>query len=83
MDALSLSQLTQQINQQENLSERLLEAEALAEVTVMTEFVDLSKTTVHQYLATLSKLVVQSRELSEKVLDALCELRSSIKNSLP
>jgi hypothetical protein len=74
MDGFRLAQLTNQINQQENLIQRLLEVEALSGVAVQMDFLALPRSTVFQYLSALSEAISQSRRLSQAVLFGLEKL---------
>ncbi len=65
-----ISLINQQADEQENLSEYLAKADALAQVAVTTEFLELSEFVVHNYLWVLSDIISQARELNERLLNS-------------
>ena len=71
MDAISLSQLVNQINQHifslETLEHYLQQAESLIHVATTTEFVQAPKRIMHNYLWTLSNTIECAQKLNERI----------------
>lgn len=70
-----LSLINQQIEAQEDLSDCLSKAEALAQVAVTPGFVELSEPVIYNYLWLLSDIVIQARNLNQQSLSTLLKQR--------
>ena len=63
------------IETQENLGEYLLKAEALAQVAVTLEFLELSEEVTYNYLWLLGDLISEARRINEHLQGALLKHR--------
>lgn len=70
-----LSLINQQVDAQENLNEHLAKAEALAQVAITTEFLELSESIIYNHLWALSDIVSQAKNLNEQSLNFLLRQR--------
>lgn len=77
-----ISLINQQTDEQEDLSEYLAKADALAQIAVTTEFLELSEFVVHNYLWVLSDIISQAKELNERSLNTLIKQRPLLDLSI-
>jgi hypothetical protein len=63
--------LNRQIEAQENLTTQLGKVSALLQGTLRTDFLELPKSDIYNYLWVASDLLIEAKTMSEKILDAL------------
>jgi hypothetical protein len=66
-----ISLINQQVDAQEKLNEHLAKAEALAQITITTEFLELSESIIYNHLWALSDIISQAKDLNEQSLSIL------------
>jgi hypothetical protein len=66
-----LAVIKQQASAQEVLTECLLKLTAMLQVASSIDFLDSSKSTIHDFLWALNDLAIQAKEMSERILSSL------------
>lgn len=85
MVTLSLSQLSDDINEQINthddLDTKLRQADSLARIGENADFDQFSKETIRNYLLVLAEIIESATQLSEHISQELCRMSSILKQS--